>query len=81
MLTQSVEMASAFLRDRGHIAVFIKDLQPNEDSTNLLHARIIEDIGGIPGLQYLGMKICRSGVNLTLTATRTPLSLTKFTNT
>ena len=65
MLTQSVEMALPFLRDRGHIAVFIKDLQPNEDSTNLLHARIIEDIGGIPGLQYLGMKIWADlGVNL-----------------
>ena len=63
--TQSVEMAMPYLRDRGHIVVFIKDLQPNADSANLLHARVIEGLSSVKGLQYLGLKIWADlGVNL-----------------
>jgi DNA modification methylase len=62
---QSVESSMRYLRNGGHIVVFIKDLQPNATSTNLIHARIIEDLANIQGFQYLGMKIWADlGVNL-----------------
>lgn len=62
---ESVELSMRYLRDGGHIVVFIKDLQPNASSTNLLHARIIEDLASIQGIKYLGMKIWADlGVNL-----------------
>lgn len=54
---ESVELSMRYLRNGGHIVVFIKDLQPNANSTNLLHARIIEDLANIHGVQYLGMRI------------------------
>lgn len=64
-LKQSVELSMRYLRDGGHIVVFTKDLQPNAASTNLLHARIIEDLAGIQGIQYLGLRIWADlGVNL-----------------
>ncbi len=62
---ESVELSTRYLRNGGHIVVFIKDLQPNANSTNLLHARIIEDLANIQGIQYLGMRIWADlGVNL-----------------
>jgi hypothetical protein len=54
-----------YLKSRGHIVVFMKDLQPSKTSPNLLHARVIEDLAEIDGLKYLGMKIwADQGVNL-----------------
>lgn len=65
IFNQSVETAAKLLKDKGHVVVFIKDLQPNGEKTNLLHARMIEDLNQIEGLQYLGMKIwADQGVNL-----------------
>lgn len=65
IFNQSVESAAKLLKDKGHVVVFIKDLQPNGENTNLLHARMIEDLNKIEGLQYLGMKIwADQGVNL-----------------
>lgn len=54
---ESIELSMPLLRRGGHIAVFVKDLQPTTSSTNLLHARIIDDLATIPELQYLGQKI------------------------
>ena len=54
---KTVELSMPFLKDRGHYVVFIKDLQPKEGSTNLLHADIIEEMNKIDNLHYLGMKI------------------------
>lgn len=53
----SVIDALPLLKPKGHVVVFIKDLQPDGSNTNLLHARVIEDLNAIPGLQYLGTKI------------------------
>jgi 16S rRNA G966 N2-methylase RsmD len=53
----SVAGALSHLKTMGHVVVFIKDLQPDKSNTNLLHARVIEDLNSIPGLQYLGTKI------------------------
>ena len=54
---ESVQNSLMYLRSRGHVVVFMKDLQPTKDSPNLLHARVIEDLTEIEGLKYLGMKI------------------------
>lgn len=54
---ESVQNSLIYLKSRGHVVVFMKDLQPTKDSPNLLHARVIEDLTGVEGLKYLGMKI------------------------
>lgn len=65
MFRSSVEDSMPYLKEKGHIVVFIKDLQPEKDNTNLLHARVIEDLNEIDGLRYLGTKIwADNSVNL-----------------
>jgi 16S rRNA G966 N2-methylase RsmD len=62
---KSVENSMKYLKSRGHIVVFMKDLQPSKTSTNLLHSRVIDDLASIDDLRYLGMKIwADQGVNL-----------------
>ena len=62
---ESIKDSMKFLKSRGHIVVFMKDLQPSKTSPNLLHSRVIEDLAEIGGLKYLGMKIwADQGVNL-----------------
>jgi DNA modification methylase len=62
---ESIKNSMKFLKSRGHIVVFMKDLQPSKTSPNLLHSRVIEDLAEIEGLRYLGMKIwADQGVNL-----------------
>ncbi len=62
---ESIKNSMQFLKSKGHMVVFMKDLQPSKTSPNLLHARVIEDLSGIEGLNYLGMKIwADQGVNL-----------------
>ena len=45
------------LKNKGHIVVFIKDLQPKDKELNLFHADIIKDLNRIDNLKYLGTKI------------------------
>ena len=54
---ESIHLSIPFLKDRGHYVVFIKDLQPKEGQTNLLHSDLIEEMNKIEGLNYIGMKI------------------------
>jgi 16S rRNA G966 N2-methylase RsmD len=62
---ESVKDSMKFLKRKGHVVVFMKDLQPNKTAPNLLHARVIQDLASIDGLSYLGMKIwADQGVNL-----------------
>jgi len=62
---ESIKNSMQFLKSKGHIVVFMKDLQPSRSSPNLLHAKVIEDLSGIEGLNYIGMKIwADQGVNL-----------------
>lgn len=56
-LKMSVELAQAYLKIRGYIIIFIKDLQPKKKDTNLLHSRIISKINEIPNIQYKGLRI------------------------
>ena len=48
---------SSYIKFRGYIVVFIKDLQPSKKETNLLHAEVIDRINEIPNVYYKGMKI------------------------
>ena len=54
---ESLKDASQFLKKKGHIVIFIKDLQPKEKELNLLHCDLIKAINAIENIYYLGMKI------------------------
>jgi len=61
----SVTKSMPLLKNKGHIVVFIKDLQPKNGELNLLHCDIIKSLDQIDGLNYLGSKIwADQGVNL-----------------
>jgi 16S rRNA G966 N2-methylase RsmD len=62
---ESIVNSSKLLKNKGHIVVFIKDMQPKEKELNLLHADLIKDISSIDNIMYLGTKIwADQGVNL-----------------
>ena len=64
-LKSMVEDSLQFLKNNGHLVVFIKDLQPKTKAPNLLHADLIENLNLINNLNYLGLKIWADlGVNL-----------------
>lgn len=56
-LKKTVELALDYLKVKGYIVVFIKDLQPKKKELNLLHADIISKINEIERIQYKGLKI------------------------
>ena len=56
-LKTSVENTLPYIKFRGYIVVFIKDLQPSKKETNLLHAEVINKLNEIPNIYYKGMKI------------------------
>lgn len=56
-LKQSVLSASKYLKKRGYIVIFIKDMQPHKKETNLLHADIVKYINEIDNISYKGLKI------------------------
>lgn len=65
VFNQSVINSMKHLKEKGHIVVFIKDLQPKGNELNLLHADIIRDLNDIDNLKYLGTKIwADNSVNL-----------------
>lgn len=56
-LKASVELSQTYLKKRGYIVIFIKDLQPKKKETNLLHSMIVSKINEIPNIQYKGLRI------------------------
>ena len=56
-LKESVDGILPYVKKRGHVVVFIKDLQPNGKNVNLLHAQIIDRLNEISNLNYKGMRI------------------------
>ena len=54
---ESIIHSIKYLKAKGHIVIFIKDLQPKYKELNLLHADIIRDLNTIDNLKYLGTKI------------------------
>ncbi len=56
-LKLSVELVLSYVKKRGYVVVFIKDLQPCKKETNLLHSEIIYKLNEINNLNYKGLKI------------------------
>ena len=56
-LKESIELTLPYIKFRGYIVVFIKDIQPKKKELNLLHAEVINAINKIPNIYYKGMKI------------------------
>lgn len=56
-LKSCVEKTLKLLKKKGHVVIFIKDLQPDKKNVNLLHADIINKINEIPTAYYKGPKI------------------------
>ena len=56
-LKKSVELTLPYLKVRGYIVIFIKDLQPHKKDVNLLHSDVINKINEIKNVYYKGMKI------------------------
>ncbi len=52
-----IEKSLPYLKPKGYLVVFCKDMQPKKKETNLLHAQIIDALNEIPKLYYKGMKI------------------------
>ncbi len=57
IFNESIINSMKYLKNKGHIVIFIKDLQPKDKELNLLHADIIRDLNTIDNLKYLGTKI------------------------
>lgn len=65
VFAESVANILPFVKPRGYVVVFMKDLQPTRESLNLLHADVAASLGSLPGLSYVGLKIwADQGVNL-----------------
>lgn len=56
-LKESVEYIVPYIKKKGHVVVFIKDLQPCGKEDNLLHAEIVKRLNEIPEINYKGLKI------------------------
>jgi len=54
---KSIMNSMKLLKNKGHIVIFIKDLQPKGKDLNLLHCDLINDLNTIDNLYYLGTKI------------------------
>lgn len=56
-LKSIIEKSLPYLKTKGYLVVFCKDMQPKKKETNLLHAQIVDALNEIPKLYYRGMKI------------------------
>lgn len=56
-LKKTIELTLPYIKLKGYIIVFIKDLQPSKKETNLLHAEVINKLNEIETIYYKGLKI------------------------
>lgn len=56
-LKKVIEKSAGYLKPKGYIAVFVKDLQPNGNGDNMLHYAVTEKLLEIPNLSFRGYKI------------------------
>ena len=56
-LKEIIEKAVPFLKKGKYVVVFTKDLQPNENHHNMLHADIVLTLSKVKGLSFKGYKI------------------------
>ena len=52
-----IELCTKKLKNKGYVAIFVKDIQPTEKELNMLHYEIANKLNEIPNLYYKGMKI------------------------
>jgi hypothetical protein len=52
-----MKKSTAYLRTKGYIALFVKDLQPKNKEHNMLHCSITNKLLEIPELSFRGYKI------------------------
>lgn len=56
-LKKVIEKSAEFLKPKGYIAVFVKDLQPNGNGDNMLHCSVTNKLLEIPNLLFRGYKV------------------------
>ena len=56
-LKNIVEKSLYFLKEKGYLIIFCKDLQPKKKDLHMLHAEIATTLNEIPRLYYRGLKI------------------------
>lgn len=56
-LKRTVELSLPYIKKKGNIVIFIKDLQPHKKDLNLLHSEVINKLNEIKNIYYKGMKI------------------------
>lgn len=56
-LKSVMEKSADYLKPKGYIAIFVKDLQPNGNGENMLHCSVTEKLLEIPNLSFRGYKI------------------------
>jgi tRNA G10 N-methylase Trm11 len=56
-LREVLAEALAYLKPRGYLVLFAKDLQPTREHHNMLHADIVEALAELPNLSFRGYRI------------------------
>ncbi len=56
-LKEVIAKSVQYLKPKGYIAIFVKDLQPNGNGNNMLHYLVTQKILEIPNLSFRGYKI------------------------
>jgi len=56
-LKEIIEKSAEYLKPKGYIAIFVKDLQPKNGEHNMLHCFITDKILEIPNISFRGYKI------------------------
>ena len=52
-----IVQAMQYLKPKGYVVIFCKDLQPTEDYHNMIHADVVETLATIENLRFRGYKI------------------------
>lgn len=56
-LIQTMRLCCTALRHHGHVAIFIKDMQPDAFHHNMLHADVVNAMGAVSQLRFRGYRI------------------------
>ena len=56
-LKKIISESLTYLKNKGYVIIFCKDMQPSKEHHNLLHADIVQELLKIPNLRFKGYKI------------------------
>ena len=56
-LKNIIAKSTEYLKTKGYIAIFVKDMQPNGNGDNMLHCSVTKKLLEIPNLSFRGYKI------------------------